>query len=134
MGVAALSLSGTTITGEDGIGGSLLMLIGMNAVSFADTNSSSYVSAGEVGRAGGLLRKMGPATTLLTNIASGVDGEARVSSEIGLAALLLSGTTTAIGKDGTANLLLMVFVMAAVSFANTSSSSYVCAGEVGRAG
>ncbi len=42
---------------------------------------------------------------MLTNIASGVDGEARVSSEIGLAALLLSGTTTAIGEDGTANLL-----------------------------
>ncbi len=83
MGVAALSLSGTTATGEDGIGGSLLMLIGITAVSFADTNSSSYVSAGEVGRAGGLLRKMGPATTLLSNIASGVDGEARVSSEIG---------------------------------------------------
>ncbi len=77
---------------------------------------------------------MGPATTLLTNIASGVDSEACVSSEIGLAALLLSGTTTAIGEDGTANLLLMVFVMAAVSFADTSSSSYVCAGVVGRAG
>ncbi len=67
---------------------------------------------------------MGPGTTLLTNIASGVDGEACVSSEIGLAALLLSGTT-AIGEDGTANLLLMVFVMAAVSFADTSSSSYI---------
>ncbi len=133
MGVAALSLSGTNATGEDGIGGSLLMLIGMTAVSFADTNSSSYVSAGEVGRAGGLLRKMGPATTLLTNIASGVDGEACMSSETGLAALLLSGTT-AIGEDGTANVLLMVFVMAAVSFADTSSSSYVCVGVVGRAG
>ncbi len=32
---------------------------------------------------------MGPATTLLTNIASGVDSEACVSSEIRLAALLL---------------------------------------------
>ncbi len=44
------------------------------------------------------------------------------------------GQKLAIGEDGTANLLLMVFVMAAVSFADTSSSSYVCAGEVGRAG
>ncbi len=59
MGVAALSLSGTTATGEGGIRGSLLMLIGMTAVSFADTNSSSYVSAGEVCRAGGLLRRDG---------------------------------------------------------------------------